>query len=138
MTSREIALVQGTFPKIAPIADQAAALFYARLFELDPSLRPLFNGDMREQGRKLMLMLTAAVDSLGNLGPILPVLHELGARHTTYGVRREHYPTVGRALLWTLEKALGRDFTPEVRAAWSTAYQKLSDAMLPPACASAA
>ena len=137
MTSVQITLVQDSFRKVAPIAGQAAALFYGRLFELDPKLRLLFHGDMIGQGQKLMAMLAAATALLHQPERLLPVVRELGVRHVAYGVREEHYPTVGAALLWTLEKGLGPDFTPEVRAAWTATYTLLADEMIAAARAAA-
>ncbi|HEY1109702.1 MAG TPA: globin family protein [Opitutaceae bacterium] len=130
MSPAETTLVQDTFRQIVPIADQAAALFYARLFELDPELRPLFRGDMREQGRKLMAMIATAVAALDRLDALVPAVRQLGARHAGYGVREEHYATVGAALLWTLEKGLGAAFTPAVRDAWSGTYSLLANTMI--------
>lgn len=130
MTPSDIALVQDSFRKVAPIADQAAAIFYARLFELDPSLRPLFSGDMTAQGRKLMQMIATAVSALDRLDAIVPAVRQLGTRHVAYGVRDEHYATVGAALLWTLEKGLGPEFTPAVKAAWTTTYTLLANTMM--------
>src|SRR5438034_1787960 len=108
-------LVQDSFAVIAPIADDAAALFYRRLFEMDPSLERMFRGDMTEQRKKLMQMLTAAVKGLDRLDQLVPVVQELGRRHATYGVADAHYDTVGAALLWTLEKGLGPPFTADTR-----------------------
>lgn len=130
MTSHDVQLVKDSFRQIAPIGDQAAALFYARLFELDPQLRALFRGDMAEQGRKLMAMIAMAVASLERISEILPAVQALGARHAGYGVQEEDYATVGAALLWTLEKGLGPDFTPAVREAWTTTYSLLANTML--------
>lgn len=130
MTSAEITLVKDSFRKIVPISDQAAALFYARLFELDPSLRQLFRGNMLEQGRKLMTMIAMAVSSLERLDTIVPQVRALGARHAGYGVTEDHYATVGAALLWTLEKGLGPDFTPAVREAWTSVYSLLANTMI--------
>jgi hemoglobin-like flavoprotein len=129
MSPHEISLVKDSFRKVVPIADQAAALFYARLFELDPALRPLFRGDMAEQGRKLMTMIATAVAGLERPDHLLAGVRQLGLRHSTYGVRDEHYATVGTALLWTLEKGLGAEFTAEVRAAWTEVYTLLADTM---------
>jgi hemoglobin-like flavoprotein len=129
MTGEQITLVRDSFEKVLPIADAAAALFYGRLFDLDPSLERLFKGDIMEQGRKLMQMLSAAVRGLDRLDQLLPVLHSLGARHVGYGVRDEHYKTVGSALTWTLRKGLGDDFKPEVEAAWAETYATLAGAM---------
>lgn len=129
MSPTEITLVKDSFRKVVPIADQAAALFYARLFELDPTLRPMFRGSMAEQGQKLMTMIATAVASLERPDHLLPTVRTLGARHVGYGVRDEHYATVGAALLWTLEKGLGSDFTAEVRAAWAKVYTLLADTM---------
>jgi hemoglobin-like flavoprotein len=130
MSPNEITLVKDSFRKVVPIADQAAALFYARLFELDPALRHLFRGDMVEQGRKLMAMIATAIASLERLDAFVPALRQLGARHNDYGVREDHYGTVGAALLWTLEKGLGPEFTPAVRNAWTSTYSLLANTMI--------
>lgn len=130
MTPREISLIQDSFRQVLPNLDSAATLFYARLFELDPSLRPMFRGDMAEQGRKLMQMLALAVTSLNHPDQLMPTVRAMGARHAGYGVREEHYATVGAALLWTLEKGLGPSFTDEVRAAWTNTYTLLANAMI--------
>jgi hemoglobin-like flavoprotein len=122
-------LVQSSFQKVAPIAETAATLFYGRLFELDPSLRHMFHGDMKEQGRKLMNMLTLAVRGLDRPEQLIPAVQMLGRRHTGYGVKPEHYDTVGAALLWTLEQGLGEAFTPEVKAAWVEVYTLLANTM---------
>lgn len=130
MTPRQIDLVQQTFAQVKPIAAAAAALFYNRLFTMDPSLRALFKpGDMTTQGQMLMSMIGAAVGGLRNLEQLAPVVRNLGARHVGYGVRPAHYATVGAALLETLELGLGAAFTPEVRDAWAAAYGLLSDVM---------
>ncbi len=126
MTGEQITLVRDSFEKVAPIADAAAALFYGRLFDLDPSLESLFKGDIVEQGRKLMQTLGVAVASLDRLEQILPAVQSLGARHAAYGVRGRDYETVGRALIWTLRKGLGDDFTPAVEAAWAEVYSTLA------------
>ncbi len=130
MTPEKIALVQSSWDKVKPISEQAAELFYGRLFELDPSLKPLFKGDMKEQGRKLMATLNLAVVSLTNLPAILSAVQDLGRRHVGYGVPDQSYQTVGEALLWTLDKGLGDDFTDDVKDAWAETYTTLSDIML--------
>ena len=129
MTSAQIALVQASFKTLQPIADQAAQLFYNRLFEIDPSLRSMFRGDMQEQGRKLMQMIGVAVGALNRLEQILPTVEDLGRRHAAYGVRDEHYATVGAALIWTLKQGLGEAFTPDVREAWIAMYTAVATAM---------
>lgn len=129
VTSAQKTLVQDSFLDIATIADDAAVLFYQRLFELDPSLRPLFRGDMAEQRKKLMQMLTAAVKGLDRLEQLVPVVEDLGRRHAGYGVEDRHYDTVGEALLWTLEMGLGVAFTADVKDAWATVYGVLATTM---------
>lgn len=129
MTEAQIAHVQRTFAAVAPIADDAAVLFYQRLFELDPSLRSMFPDDLTEQRRKLMQMLTAAVKGLSRLDQLVPVVQDLGRRHVGYGVVDAHYEAVGAALIWTLEKGLGDEFTTDVKAAWATVYTLLADTM---------
>src|SRR6188472_4807873 len=129
LTAAQKDLVQNSFKSIATIADDAAILFYQKLFELDPSLKSMFRGDMAEQRKKLMQMLTAAVKGLDRLEQLVPVVEDLGRRHAGYGVRDEHYDTVGAALLWTLEKGLGQAFTPDAREAWATVYGVLASTM---------
>jgi len=127
-TSQKI-LVQTSFAQVAGNAETAAALFYQRLFELAPQTKPLFRGDLAEQGRKLMQTLALLVSGLDRLETLKPALQQLGARHAGYGVRPEHYRTVGQALIWTLEQALGKSFTEEVRAAWLTVYAIVAETM---------
>jgi len=129
MTPGQIELVQASWREVMPIADAAAQIFYTRLFTLDPSLKSLFRGDMKEQGRKLMTMIGFAVKSLTRLDDLLPGLRALGQRHGAYGVRDEHYDTVAQALLSTLQEGLGEDFTPEVKDAWVAAYTVLATTM---------
>jgi hemoglobin-like flavoprotein len=129
MTKEQINLVRASFAKIEPAAEEAAVLFYARLFDLDPELRPLFKGDIRLQGLKLMRTIGMAVAALDRLEEIVPAVRALGARHAVYGVKDRDYETVARALLWTLEKALKSDFTAETKAAWTEVYNLLAQAM---------
>lgn len=129
MTTSQIRLVQATFAQVQPIAGQAAALFYARLFEIAPEVRPLFRGDLREQGRKLMGMIAYAVAGLDRLDMLVGAVRDMGRRHAAYGVKDSHYDIVASALLWTLEKGLGEAFTAEVKEAWVTAYSILAATM---------
>ena len=129
MTPDQKQLVRDNFAKVAPIAPTAAELFYGRLFELDPGLRPLFKGDMKEQGRKLMAMIATAVAGLDKLDTIVPAVRALGKRHAGYGVIDAQYDTVAAALLWTLEQGLGPDFTPATKEAWTACYTLLAGQM---------
>ena len=129
MNPAQITLVQNTFRLIEPIAEIAAGLFYNRLFELDPSLRPMFKNDIKEQGKKLMQALAFVVKGLKKPDMIIPVIQDLGRRHVQYGVQDAHYDTVGAALLWTLEKGLGEAWTAEVQEAWTAAYGLISHVM---------
>ena len=129
MTPEQVKLVQQSFSKIIPIFDQAAVIFYDRLFEIAPETRALFPPDLTEQKKKLVSMLATAVGNLHQLETILPAVKELGQRHKGYGVTTAHYAPVGAALLWTLEKGLGPAFTPEVKAAWTETYTALAGVM---------
>ena len=129
-TTKQVKLVQESFAKVTPIAETAAALFYQRLFELDPSLQLLFHGDMKEQGRKLMAMIAAAVRGLDSLSLLVTAVENLGRRHANYGVSIKDYDTVGDALLWTLRQGLGAAFTPMVAEAWSVVYGVLANTMI--------
>lgn len=129
MTPEQKELVQSNWQDVAPISEKAAELFYGKLFELDPDVRSMFKGDMKEQGKKLMQMLGVAVAGLDNLGELTPAVAALGKRHVGYGVADSHYATVGAALLWTLEQGLGEKFTAEAKEAWTVVYTTLADVM---------
>jgi hemoglobin-like flavoprotein len=130
MTPEQVTLVQQTFAEVAPVAAEAAEAFYGRLFEVAPAVQPLFPGDMTEQRRKLMASLAFVVRGLSDLPSILPAARALAKRHVEYRVKPEHYAVVGEALLWTLARALGPRWTPQVASAWTVAYTTLSDVMI--------
>ena len=129
MTPADIKLVKDSWAKVVPISETAAELFYGKLFELDPSVRSMFKGDMKEQGRKLMAILNTAVTSLDKLDTIVPAVQAMGKRHVDYGVKDEHYDTVGEALIWTLGAGLKDAFTEETKAAWVGVYTLVADTM---------
>ena len=137
MTPDQVRLVQQSFSKVAPIADQAAIIFYDRLFDVAPAVKALFPADLAEQRKKLMATLAAVVNGLSNIESILPAASALATRHVAYGAKAEHYPVVGGALLWTLQKGLGEAWTPDVAAAWTAAYGTLSTYMISEAYGSA-
>ena len=130
MTPDQVKLVQDSFAKVVPISETAAVLFYDRLFEIAPAVKAMFPADMTEQRRKLMMMLAAVVKGLDDLPSILPAASALATRHVSYGAKAEHYPVVGSALLWTLEKGLGDAWTRELAEAWTAAYGTLSGYMI--------
>jgi nitric oxide dioxygenase len=130
MTPDQVKLVQQSFSKVVPIAEQAAVIFYDRLFEIAPQVKSMFPADMTAQRGKLVATLAAVVNGLGNLDSILPAASALAKRHVSYGAKAEHYPVVGAALLWTLEKGLGAGWTSEVADAWTAAYGTLSGFMI--------
>ena len=129
-TEREIERVRTTWREVAVDPDAAAALFYGRLFEAAPDVKPLFTGDMKLQGRKLMQMISIAVNAMDRIEEIVPSLQELGKHHEAFGTRPEHYPVVGQTLLGTLATALGESFDAETEAAWTKTYGALADVMM--------
>ena len=130
MMPDQIKFVQQSFAKVAPISEAAAVIFYDRLFETAPSVKSMFPADLTEQRKKLMATLAVVVNGLGNLESVLPAASALAKRHVSYGAKAEHYPVVGAALLWTLEKGLGDAWTPAVADAWTAAYGTLSGFMI--------
>jgi nitric oxide dioxygenase len=130
MTPGQIDLIQASFEKVAPHAELAATMFYGRLFEIAPAVKPLFKGDIKEQGRKLMATLGVVVGSLNNLDAIVPVAKSLALKHVGYGVKADDYQPVGAALIWTLREALGEGFNDDTRGAWLAAYTILSQVMI--------
>ncbi|MAF56320.1 MAG: hemin receptor [Ponticaulis sp.] len=130
MNNDQINLVQTSFAKVVPISETAAELFYGRLFEIAPEVRPLFKGDMKDQGKKLMATLNVAVQSLTDLPKLVPVLEKLAIGHVPYGVKAEHYDKVGAALLWTFEQGLAESWTPETAEAWTETYKIVASTMI--------
>jgi len=130
MTRDQITLVKQSFEQIAEDPDGFAALFYSRLFLLDPGVKLLFRGDMKDQGRKLATAIGSVVRGLDRPADVLPVARRLAVRHLDYGVKVEHYPLVGAVLFWTLEQGLGAAFTTDVRRAWTAAFELLSKTMI--------
>ena len=129
LSSEEVELVRASFEEAMVDPEATTGLFYGRLFELDPSVRPLFKGDMREQGRKLTKTLRLMVSGLEEPERVVPALKALGRRHVDYGVEERHYETVGGALLWALRRRLGEGFSPEAEDAWARAYGEMASVM---------
>jgi hemoglobin-like flavoprotein len=129
MDAQQIALVQQSFEKVAGLGAQVADIFYKELFEIDPSLRSMFKGNMHEQKKKLLTTLAFVVRSLHTPAKILGPAQNLAVKHLDYGVQPEHYTLVGNALLRTLKKGLGAEYTPEVRDAWVETFRTLARIM---------
>ena len=129
LTEDQKNLVRESFSRAERMADVVGLIFYKRLFELDAKLRPLFQHNIQEQSKKLMATLKMVVEGLDYSHELLSSIRSLGRRHIQYGVKEQHYDTVGAALLWALEKALGPDFSPEARSAWLTVYTWLATTM---------
>ena len=130
MNPEQIALIRGSWQLVVPMQDKAVEMFYARLFEIDPALRSMFLGDMDDQRRKVAVMLNLIVNKLDKPDELFPAAAALARRHVGYGVKGEHYDTVGAALLWTLATGLGQAFTDDVKAAWIAAYTVLCKVMI--------
>src|SRR5262249_13823624 len=130
LTSAETALVKRSFDRIWPVAGETADRFYRRLFEISPHLRPMFRDDLREQGRKFIGTLAVLVGHLEDNDQLLSVAGTLGRQHAQFGVQPTHYPLVGAALLWALDRALGVDWTLETEAAWQNAFEIVSAHMI--------
>jgi hemoglobin-like flavoprotein len=130
ISPQDAEIVRKSFLSFAADADRVSVDFYERLFETDPSLKELFGEDIMNQGRKLFDALATVIDNVDNLANMRGMLHDMGARHTNYGVRADMYDTVGACLLGTIEDALGADYTPDTAAAWATVFNVIADTML--------
>jgi nitric oxide dioxygenase len=130
LSADDIDRVRRSFDRVWPVSERAADLFYDRLFEIAPEVRPLFRGDMDEQKRKFMATLAVIVGSLDDSSRLVPLTDTLARQHGDYGVSPSHYEQVGEALLWSLEQGLGPDWNPSVAAAWRKAYGLVSGFMI--------
>lgn len=130
MEESTVSIVKDSFRKVLPIAEQAGLMFYGRLFETFPQVRPMFAEDIEPQAKKLVQMLAIVVNGLDRIDAILPAVRQLAVRHNDYGVEDEHYEAVGQTLIWTLRQGLGEAFTADVEKAWTDAYGTLSSVMI--------
>lgn len=132
MTTSNIELVKKSWELVAKIdMETVGGLFYNRLFELVPEVKPMFSrAPIAEQSKKLLTMLSYIISKLNKLEQIMDEVAKLAQRHNKYGVKDEHYAAVGTALLWTLEKGLGEHWNEEVRTAWTEIYITLAGAMM--------
>ena len=131
MTKEEIILIKRTWKLFREINPTVVGdTFYSKLFLENPSVRKMFPKDMNQQYQKLIDMLSTIVGRLDNLEELSSDIAAMGQRHVAYGVKPAQYQKVGEALLWTLEQGLGKDFTPEVKDAWTKCYTSLADAMI--------
>ena len=129
MTPRQVRVLKESWARVAPNFDHLAAMFYSRLFELDPTIRPLFPNDMKAQERKFADLLSVIVHGWEYLDDLLPALIDLGRRHRSYRVTDRMYGTVGKSLLWSLKQELGDGFTVEVEEAWAETFNTLAEVM---------
>jgi len=130
MKAEQLKLVLDSLVLVQPLADEIAKSFYMHLFEIAPSSKKLFTGDMDRQGTMLMTSLSLAVSGLSDMDSILPSVQALGERHFSYGVKPEHFQPALESFIWALEQHLGAQFTPALKDAWTMAFQALTDAML--------
>jgi hemoglobin-like flavoprotein len=129
MKPEQVKIILLTFSQVASNKDRVGQMFYERLFAIAPETRPMFKGDMAEQSQKLMDTLALAIGSLRDMPSLVATLESLALSHVDYGVRDEHYGTVGEALIWTLEKGLGEAFTRDAREAWTALYGEITQTM---------
>ncbi len=130
LSAEDVRRIRNGWARVVPAGDLAARMFYGRLFQLDPSLRPLFHADMKRQGEKLLATLDSIVASLDDLSGLMPVARALASRHVGYGAQPAHYDTVGEALVWAVGQIVGPDFTEADRQAWRRAYAGLAGEMV--------
>jgi len=130
MTERQILLVKNSWSYVIVNADEAGQLFYKRLFEVAPEIKPMFKTDIKDQARKLMNMVTYIVTKLQKLDEIMAEVKSLAQRHGKYGVKPHYYQIVGSSLLWTLKEGLGDKWNTETEQAWTAVYTALADAMI--------
>ena len=139
MTTTNIELVKKSWALVAAMdMETVGGLFYNRLFEIAPEVKPMFkNNSIPEQSKKLLTMLSYVIAKLDKLDEIIDEVAKLAQRHKGYGVKAEHYTAVGTALLWTLEQGLGTKWNEDLKAAWTEVYTVLSEAMINAAMAEA-
>lgn len=120
LTAEQKRLIRLSFLRVEQALDLVAQLFFLKLFRLDPSLRKKFSGPVEMQARKFAAGAKLAMISLGHEDGLAPTLKLLGARHRQLGIRARHYRTMSRALVWTMERSLDKDFDRDTKDAWNT------------------
>ena len=130
MKAEQLQLVLQSLNEIQLLADKITTDFYQHLFEVEPSIRELFKGDIKRQGSMFITTLSLAVNGLSRMEDIQPAVRTLGERHSGYGVKPEYFQPFRESFLWALERHLRDDFTPELKSAWTEAFEMLSEAMI--------
>jgi hemoglobin-like flavoprotein len=130
MTLHQVQLVQSSWNKVRPLGAAAGELFYTKLFDAAPSVRQLFNYDIKPQADKLIYMLSYIVSRLDKLDTLTDDIRKLAVRHSDYGAEPAHYEVVGQCLVATLQDALPEVWDEELEQAWVAAYTILADAMI--------
>jgi hemoglobin-like flavoprotein len=130
MTDRQILLVKNSWSYLIIKSEEAGLLFYNRLFEIAPELKPMFKTEQKDQSRKLITMVTLIVSKLQKLEEIQEEIKNLAIRHRRYGVDTAYYRIVGAALLWTIQRALPEKWTDELEEAWVEVYALISESMI--------
>ena len=131
MTQKQIELVKSSWSLVSAIDPLVVGgLFYNRLFEIEPQVKHLFRESIAERSKTLMATLSYIVVKLDKLEDIIGEVKKLAQRHTTYGVKAEHYIIAGDVLMWTLEQGLAEFWNDELKQAWIECYTILSNAMI--------
>jgi hemoglobin-like flavoprotein len=129
LTPEAIQAVRAGFARIAPIREEIGGLFYGKLFEMDPGLRPLFGDNLEAQSRMLMTAIQMVIDSLDSPENVARHLSEVGRRHGAYGAQMRDFDTFGAALIWSLQQGLGPDYTPQFETGWVGAFDLIRNVM---------
>jgi len=130
LTVSDLHGVRSSFDQMWPKSTAMAEQFYARLFDIAPDCRPLFRNDMAMMKGKFISTLAVLVGSLDNLTGLYSVAGKLAEDHVRYGVRAEHYPPVGDALLWSLGQQLGTSWNADIERSWRKVYALISARMI--------
>ncbi len=130
MTPHQILLIRQSFARLEFKGEKLGISMYEHLFRLDPSLRPMFKGDIKAHAVRLMAAISSVIDGLDDLRPLLNDLRALGSRHARYGATPKHYALVETALMRALGDTLGMSISSEAKDAWGQAYRILADVMM--------
>ncbi|MGC9668734.1 globin domain-containing protein [Planosporangium sp. 12N6] len=124
------AALQRSWALVARHGDAVPSYFYAILFTAHPELRSMFPMSMSAQRDRLVNALGVIVSNVDNVEAAVPFVEGLGRDHRRFDVAPEHYPHVGEALLATLAYFLREEWTPELAADWTAAYELVSGVMV--------
>lgn len=126
-------IIKATVPVLRTHGEALTTLFYQRMFENNPEVKPYFNPAHQHNGSQQQALATAIcayAENIDNPAALSAAVELIAQKHASLGIKPEHYPIVGQNLLLAIKELLGEDASDDIIDAWADAYQALADVFI--------